>query len=288
MFITSWYPTRADPVTGIFVKRHVEAVSRFCDVAVLSVVGYENLERGYEIEYSQENDVPTVRVYYRETKFWKQFKIANFLRFMSASYFGSKVMREKFGVPHLVHAIVVIPAGILALILKYLKGIPYIVTEHWSGYLPADGGYKSKDVFTKLLTRVITANAKAVTTVSNTLAKAMSSHGLKKQYYVVPNVVDMRLFCPLADRQDCKRTRILYVSRLSDRQKNVSGILRAIASVLLRRQDFELHIVGDGTDRALLEDVADNMRVKNRFVFFHGLKSPQEIVEFMQTADFLL
>jgi hypothetical protein len=33
-----WYPGRSSPLSGIFVQRHAEAVSLFCDTAVLFIV----------------------------------------------------------------------------------------------------------------------------------------------------------------------------------------------------------------------------------------------------------
>ena len=37
LFLASWYPHADNPVEGIFVKRHAEAVSRLCDVCVLYI-----------------------------------------------------------------------------------------------------------------------------------------------------------------------------------------------------------------------------------------------------------
>ncbi len=55
-------------------------------------------------------------------------------RYFKASYLGLKVIKENFGKPDLVHVNVTLPAGLAALALKFLKGFPYIVTEHSSSF----------------------------------------------------------------------------------------------------------------------------------------------------------
>lgn len=63
LFLTSWYPSRIHPIAGIFIKRHAEAVSLYSDVAVLFVTADKSLkDKIYDIEYSIENNIPTVRV----------------------------------------------------------------------------------------------------------------------------------------------------------------------------------------------------------------------------------
>ncbi len=37
LFVASWYPTKENPVSGIFIERQAVAVSKYCDVAVLHV-----------------------------------------------------------------------------------------------------------------------------------------------------------------------------------------------------------------------------------------------------------
>jgi hypothetical protein len=61
-----WYPNRRDPIDGIFIKKHAEAVSGFCDVSVLYIRSDPMLKDcTYEPEYREENGIPTMRIYYK-------------------------------------------------------------------------------------------------------------------------------------------------------------------------------------------------------------------------------
>ncbi len=82
LFLASWYPSRIHPIAGIFIKRHAEAVSLYSDVAVLFVTADESLkDKTYDIEYSLENNIPTVRVYYK--RFSKVKGVSKFINLYS-------------------------------------------------------------------------------------------------------------------------------------------------------------------------------------------------------------
>ena len=67
LFLASWYPSKILPQSGIFVKRHAEAVANFCDVAVLHVMSDPNLnDKKIEIETKNEKNVFTVKVFYKD------------------------------------------------------------------------------------------------------------------------------------------------------------------------------------------------------------------------------
>ncbi len=287
LFLASWYPSRIHPIAGIFIKRHAEAVSLYSDVAVLFVTADESLkDKTYDIEYSLENNIPTVRVYYKRfSKVKGVSKFINLYRYFKASYLGLKVIKENFGKPDLVHVNVTLPAGLAALALKFLKGFPYIVTEHSSSFLIKD----DTGIFKKFLTRMIIKSAEGVTIVSKELQKAMIKYGLENKYFIIPNVVDIKINC-VRSRIDNKRKKILHISLLYDKQKNISDILLVLNKIAYEknRDDFEFHILGDGVDREKLQNLAKELGLLNKYVFFHGLKKPEEVYEFLKDADFLI
>lgn len=292
LFLASWYPNRVHPVGGIFIEEHAHAVSNFANVAVLHITPDPNLKKSiYEIEYLKVNEIPTVKVYF---KIWHVAKtsiisrLIYLIRYLKGAYRGFKVMKNCFGVPHIVHVNVTLPAGIFAFFLKKTKGISYIITEHWTGYLSHNGAYaNNKSFFYKIMTQLIVKNASSVVAVSESLKSAMLSHNLINKYFVVPNQVDVELFSPIVNKRNDFKKKIIHVSLLS-KVKNVYGILRVAKSLSCERNDFELHIVGDGPDKTALEALADNLKIKDRFVFFHGFRTLAEIAKIMQLSDFFV
>ena len=119
LFLASWYPSRVNKVLGIFVKRKAEAMTRLCDVALIYVVDDLSLnEKKYEIECETENEVFTVRVYFKKsTNKFANLALYN-LRYLKSYYFGWKEVKSKWGKPDLIHANVIDRSGYIALLFK--------------------------------------------------------------------------------------------------------------------------------------------------------------------------
>jgi glycosyltransferase involved in cell wall biosynthesis len=284
-----WYPNRRDPIDGIFIKKHAEAVSRFCDVSVLYICSNPALkDRIYELEYLEENGIPTMRIYIKPPPNIPLIrKFIDVLRYVKAGRRGLQFLKEKHGRPDIVHVHVNPPAGLVFLLFTRLRGIPFIHTEHWTGYLETSGKYRG--VFRTWLTRRFIKRAKAVTPVSKDLRRAMEKHKLRSRYQIIPNVVDTDLFCIDAGEKrgaDGKK-RILHVSGLRP-VKNVKGLLTALKRLSETRDDFELYIVGDGPDREALEKAAQDLGLRDTFVFFTGRKSVEEVARYMKGAHFFV
>ena len=81
-------------------------------------------------------------------------------------------------------------------------------------------------------------------------------------------------------------SRLLTVSRLSERRKNVDRVLHAL-SRLKDRHDFRYVVVGDGHDRARLEKLAGDLRLGQR-VRFTGFVSREELLDIYAHSDLMV
>ncbi len=257
-------------------------------MAVLYVSSDPGLkDKTYDIDCVDEEGIFTVRVYYRISRIkiriiYGLFKLA---RYLKGSYLGLGVIKKRFGRPDFIQVSGLIPAGFMALILKYLKGITYILNEEYTIYHPLNR--KRVGIIREFLTHIVVRNARAFITVSDTLGKRMLNYGLKNKRFVIPNIVDTALFYPLSHKPVRQKKRMLSVAVLRP-AKNISGIIYAIKKLSLKRQDFEFHIVGEGEDRQRLEEIADKVGIKNGFVFFRGMKFSEEVAQIMRESDFLI
>jgi len=242
----------------------------------------------YDTEFSLEEGIPTVRVYYNNS--FPAIPLLSaaikFFRYLNACRIGIKMINEKFGKPDIAHIHVLARTFFAAYYYKFFFNVPYIITEQWSGYLPENGSYKG--FLKKMLTRLAVRNASMVTTVSESLKNAMQSHGLKNEYSVVPNVVDLNMFYPAPEKITGGKYFLLTVADLDDKVKNISGTIRGIKKLSHARNDFEYHIIGDGIDRRALENLAAENNLLNKFVFFHGAKNSSEVSDMMRKADLFL
>jgi len=276
-------------MNGLFVKRHAIAVAGKCDVCVLFLQpAVEQNRANYSVTITKENNLTEIIIYYKnfQPKIVLLSSLVKLWRLVTAYRKGFIFVKKEFGNIDLIHVNILTRTGVVALYKKLFSGIPYIVTEHWSRYLPRTNTYKGG--FRKWFTRIVIKKASAVTTISDDLKNAMINHHLiNGNYKIVPNVVDTGLFT--FNPKPVKSIKsILHVSCFEDRSKNISGILRVIKALSEKRQDFVCRLVGDGIDKSMLENNAKELGIFNNFAVFEGLKENKELADIYSASDFLL
>jgi glycosyltransferase involved in cell wall biosynthesis len=289
LFLPSWYPNRTYPSHGIFVKRHAQAISKQVTVTVIYACSDAGLKQPFEMEEKMEDGLREVIVYYKkvEHSIPVYSSLVKFSRYWRAYKKAYRQVLSRQAKPELVHLNIIFPAAIFATWLSRVEKIPLVITEQWSGYFPEDGNYKG--IFLRYMTRKGVRQAKAVITVSESLRDAMQAHHLENNYFILPNVVNTSLFKPQEGKKiSGAKKRMLHVSTVNDKEKNISGMLRAIENTSRHRSDFVLEIVGDGPERIVFEQQALELGIKDTCVFFSGYKDAAEVAERMRQSDFYL
>jgi glycosyltransferase involved in cell wall biosynthesis len=280
LFLSAWYPNRYDAMFGLFVQKHAEAVSLFCDVNVLYVHADKNINT-IKITESKKKNLTEIVVYYpiKDSKSGRILKLFGFLR---AYYYGLKHLKINHVKPDIIHANILSRTGCIAYLISRWKKIPYIVTEHWSRYL-LDKTFTS--LFHKYLTQFIVKKASVVLTVSELLKNGMIKNDLvNSDYRVIYNVVDENFY---ADRPAVlqSKSRILHVSCFDEAAKNIKGILRAADKLSRKRDDFELVIIGTGQDFDEVNAFSKKIKFPNKTVQFLGEKTPEEVADWFRNSD---
>jgi glycosyltransferase involved in cell wall biosynthesis len=275
---------------GLFIQRHAEAVAKYGHVGVVYTHD-KNDKPGnrYDIEFSAVNGVPTAKVYYNIPQHYIPI-ISNFIkayRFLKANFLGIRKIKSELGGFDLVHVHILTRLGIIALFYKIFFKKPYVITEHWSRYLPTTGTFKG--FFRKKVTKWVVKNASVVTTVTQNLANAMQSRGLKnKNYTVLANVVDKQFYITDVSKIPKTKKTLLHVSCFEDKSKNITGLLRTIGSLSKKRNDFVLKLVGNGMDFLAIKEYAEKLEIPSDRIFFTGLLEGKQLVETMASVDVLL
>ena len=271
VFLARWYPHRYDPMFGLFVQRHAEAAALSNDISVVYV--HPDNQNGIVDETI--NNVRTIRVYFKQSK----SKIINLLRFFKANNKALKRLCK----PDIIHVHILTRLGIIARWQKLVHGIPYIITEHWSRYLP---GNDFSGFFRKWATKIVVKHASVVTTVTENLAKAMQSHGLKNpNYMVLPNVVDTNLF--QIKPHENATPKIIHISCFEDKSKNISGLLESLKILRDKGIAYQAVLVGDGMDYEAMKQKATFLHLNDN-VTFTGMLQGQELVDVLASGDFLV
>ena len=106
----------------------------------------------------------------------------------------------------------------------------------------------------------------------------------KKRVYIPENGVDMDRFKVPRDRRASIPLRVAFVGRLVP-YKGADMLLEATCD-FQKRGEVELHIIGDGPQRALLEAMVDRMGVRSS-VHFHGWVPHIEVQAKLRICDLM-
>lgn len=238
-------------MSGLFVQKHVEAVrAQGCEVRVI----FSN----------------TWRDTYRQ---WK-------------------ALRREGWMPDVVQLNVLQKQGLLALWLKKRYGIPYVIVEHWSGFLPENGAYlRNNGSLKRKIYEKIAAEASVILPVSERLKEAMQTCGIQNaRWEKIHNVVDDFFFEKEESRESKVESRktLLHVSCFDEAAKNVKGLLRAAKMLLVKRQDWQLVLVGTGADYKEVRAYAEMLVFPEGTLRWTGELTPREVAEEMHKADALV
>lgn len=278
--MANWYPNRIDPLSGIFVQQLAEKLSESNSISVLHVSSDPSLQYSkLQVEENVTGLLHEVRAYYKPTN----NQLIRLIRVLKATHSGYKALRKRAGRPRLVHIQVLSRFEWLPLWFKWRYKIPFIVTEHWSGYMT--GEFNALPRFRKKQLSFQLKNAAAVVAVSQSLKKAMEGYFPKIMIRVIPNLVDIP---PMAEPvlPDDGKIRILNIADLRDSKKNVSGIIKAMSKVIIDFSNAELHIIGHGPDHEKLCKLAFELGLLEKHVFFDGIFTHKETIAKIAQAGF--
>lgn len=272
--IPSWYPSKNQPIGGIFTKEQAEAIADLCpDINVIvSTWGHSDAEIPLRRPWhflkvltwmiKQKRDLIVSRnglwEIFNPAVYWShRFPFGGATRLINVNRRNLRLAIEKFGTVDLIHAHVCYPAGYVASLLAKEFGIPYVVTEHMGPFpftsLMFDG---------KPLPQITStfAQAAASIAVSPSLAKRIASFGYSEPT-VVPNLVDERRFS--TGRPHTGKFVFFTLCGLTD-QKGIDHLLEAIALWNPPADRFEFRIGGDGPMRETYKAMAARLGVADR------------------------
>lgn len=251
LFLTPWYPSSQDMMSGLFVEKHVNALrQQGLDVRVIHSLTW------------------------RDT--WNQYK----------------ALKREGWLPDIVQLNVIQKQGLLALWLKKHYSIPYVIVEHWSGYLPENGQFMNMSPAKRKLYQLIAKQASTILSVSDYQAQAMKACGIDNDSWgTIDNVVDDFFIKPSVSRDPDapqKSKILLHVSCFDEKAKNVKGLLRAAKMLSDKRQDWKLILIGTGVDYNDVRAYARSLDIPEDLLLWTGELTPREVADYMHKSDALV
>ncbi|MBC7887782.1 MAG: glycosyltransferase [Ferruginibacter sp.] len=285
LWLASWYPNRMDASDGDFIERHALAVSKFAAITLLLVIKDGALKNNaVQIEKTVEQNLTVYKVYYGRSGWGgpleQLFSFRKYIALQKQMY--QRIVADT-GPPAIVHIQVAMKAGMLGCWLLKKYQIPFIVTEHWTGYYPQSHPniYNANPLF-KILNKKILKNAALFLPVADALGKTVNQHFVAVPYKVIPNTVNTGFF--FYQPAVTEKFRFIHPSYLGY-QKNPEGILAACKMVKEKGYDFELQMIGNRNEA--LVAVTHQHEIHETVVLEAAVSYP-EVAKRMQQSSALL
>jgi len=190
LFMSSWYPTPAHPIQGIFVHEHAKAVSLVHNVVVLFNEGFFH-KGNNKLLWGKApiSDLiwDNIRVLHTTPQATCSRKFSEVMAFRQRWRCLRRLLQESWK-PDIIHAHVFLSA-VPAVLLGKIYNIPVLVTEHWSIFPK-----KGLGCYLKAAAKFSLRNAQMVVPVSRSLEKAIKAHHITNKFAVVPNAVNPTIF----------------------------------------------------------------------------------------------
>ena len=269
LHLAKWYPTKVEPLLGLFVRKHIMATKNEFDHTVISIYNTDIYEDDITRIVTDFEGIEEVLYYYKKKGVITKLKVL------------FRVWKEINSSRHdFIHAHIISWTSTLAYLQAILYKTPFFISEHWSGY-----HYKlflKQNSFVKYCKRMSARNAKMVFPVSNSLKTDMLASGIKANYKIIGNVVDGKT----TEQPKNELFTFVFVGDLEQSHKNVKGIIDAF-SQLKNKSTLQLDIIGEGVDMGAYIEQTERLNLSNS-IQFHGAKSNNEVFEYLTKSHVLV
>ncbi len=290
LWLCSWHPHSTDHFDGDFIERHAKALSEFQQVDVIHLVQNTSLltNEAYRTEEYTEKNLHTKIVYVPvpNTPFSTLTSALFNRRYYIQMLDTIKEYIHQKGLPDLVHVHVPVKMGAAALWLKRKFNIPFVLTEHANIYHNREGeeSFSAYSPYFRFIVKRVIDKADQLITVSDYLGKAINEIAVKKEYSVIPNVVNTSIFQYAEKKTDHSIFRFLHVSNLYP-VKNPQLMLEAISLFLQEDQSAEFIFIGNKTKE--WDRKAAALGIPKKSIQFMGEIPYEKVAEEFKKADAL-
>lgn len=275
-----WFPHAERPNEGIFVRRHLELIGSEVVLQTFTI----RHKKGFHFRcYDMEESFGKVRHYEIPSFFLLKF-LGYFLLPLWEFFRGSRL----YGRPDVFYLHVSYPYAVFSLPLNFLGLQRRVLTEHWSGYLPADGRFKRLPTWYRRLLQKSLQRFDAILPVSDFLKNHMVSACClpPKRFSVVPNAIRFpSTLRPLPPLDPELPFRLLCIASLHDSIKNISLLLQTVKYVIQRIPRVQLKVAGEGPDKEKLISLTAQLGLRE-YVQFLGYV-PNEMLELLYSEAHL-
>ena len=275
LWLCSWYPNERAPFDGDFVQRHARVTSLLHRIDVIKVTHDPEAQTVWEQRILDERwpNLSETLIYYpyKNSRLYKPVSIYTWQHIYRNAV---KKYIEEYGKPDLVHVHVTLKSGYIASWIKKEYGIPFIITERWSGYsnIVKENSYSQLPFWYRWLIQAAWKQSSGMQTPAGFLGEQVVKRGYKGPVRTIYNMIDSGLFYHIP-RPDSGTTVFAHISS-GARLKNLDGILEVYTKV--KTETTRLIVIG------LDEEGNTYYRQRYADVEFRGVISYERVARTMR------
>jgi len=278
LWLVSWYPNPLSPSNGDFIQRMGWAL----EMPLILIHACPGTTSKLTITYT--NNIHEIISFY--PKKYSKTKIGRVIFTLAAYQRAIRYLVKERIEFDLIHVHVSWPIGLILLLNRKVLNRPIIVTEHWTGLRKRS--HNSINFVKRALLRRFWQRTKFVLPVSQALRDdiLLLAPELGPKMKVIPNVVDTELF--IDGKKNVKSLkRFLFVGRIDDEAKNITGIILAFAKIQKVLPSSELVCLGDGPDKHKILTLVSKLKLINQ-VHCEGQVLHSEVSNWMNRSTALI
>ncbi|MDB2426117.1 glycosyltransferase [bacterium] len=285
LLIPSWYPLNTNDIQGVFFREQARQLAKSnIQTGVISphLISLKKVLANKEtlgFNFTCDDGVNTYRYVGYDI-----FPRISSLQRVTWLYFGIKLFKKyikEFGKPDIIHAHCMLNGGVLAKNIYELYKIPYLITEHGSGY--ARGHFGKKQIS---LSREAAEKASERLAVSQPLASDLTRLlGSNLSWKVMPNMLDEIFVKENSQNITKSRKPFTYFGLAAlTKHKSLDLLIKSFSKIAEQCPDCTVRIGGDGPERKYLEGLAKKLNIQDRISFL-GKLTRQQVLEEMNNAN---
>lgn len=285
LIIPSWYPSRHKLINGIFFKEQAEILAqKIHKVGVVAPLyrSFKNFD--FSPNQTKEENINGVITYTEEIWHFPKIENWNRKRWLSTCENLFEKYISVYGKPDIIHVHSIILGGFFAKYIKEKYNIPFVITEHATGF--ALGIYKKEYEDFKLITASSSYNIAVSQSLADTLVE-----GINGEWNVIPNTIKDIFFEQgkiAVNKRNGIGTDINFFT-LSNLIpiKGLDLLLEAFSRALEIHNNIFLTIGGEGNERGNLEKIVKEKNLSKNVIFLGNLTRERAMEEYGKT-DFYI
>ncbi len=297
-FIPSKYPSKQEPLAGIFFYEQAQALGEQKDQIIINSLWGQNdcalaINKPFLALYNLIN-------FFKKKNYLKKISTNNYEIFNPTfswfhKIFGGNIAKvikanednflkaqSKFGSIDLIHAHLSYPAGYIAMKLAQKFKVPYIITEHM-GNFPYAFYLENGDL--PQIIRESLEKADQIIAVSESLSHQIKKYGIKNEIKVIPNLVDEDYFYPVKSKNNSVFT--FFNLGNDGLPKGTQDLVKAISIAVKKNPNLIFKIAGTG-NYSSYKKFAKKLGIENFIIWLGPLNRKQVRDEFRDCDAFIL